>query len=317
MADLGESAPATSPLVRALYLKSGAAAYELGETEFAQILNEIAAKYLPAAGAGEHARFCESLRVEELALARACAAGHEKAWEVFLTRYRSKLFEMAAGIARNESVARELADSLYADLYGTRTRDGRRVSKLSYYMGRGSLEGWLRTVLAQEHVDGFRRQKHLVSLEEQEEQGTQFASASPAPAAADPEPRLAAAIDEALAALGAEDRFVLSSYFLDGRTLAEIARILKVHESTISRKVDKITRQVRAGIIKKLMARGMDRRAAEEALATDVRDITTDVRARIGSGAPGGQPSSAPLAPRKMVQELGAGPFPGKDHSGT
>jgi RNA polymerase sigma-70 factor (ECF subfamily) len=317
MADSAQLAPATHPLFRALYLKSGAAAYELGEAEFAQILNEIAAKYLPDAAADDHARFCEFLRVEELALARACAAGNDKAWEVFLTRYRAKLFEMSFGIARSESAAKELADSLYADLYGTRTREGRRVSKLSYYMGRGSLEGWLRTVLAQQYVDHFRRQKRLVSLEEQEERGTQFASASPGPAAVDPEPRLAPAIDEVLAALGAEERFVLSSYFLDGRTLVDIARILKVHESTISRKVDRITRQVRAGIIKKMMERGVDRRAAEEALAADVRDIAANVRASLGSHAPGIQPSSAHSAPKKLVQELGTRTFHGEDSGGT
>src|SRR5258708_4682590 len=86
---------------------------------FAQILVAIGAKYLsPQVAHGEAMVFFKSLRVEELALARGCAAGNERAWEVFLTRYREKLFEMALGIAREAATARELADSLYADLYG-------------------------------------------------------------------------------------------------------------------------------------------------------------------------------------------------------
>jgi len=74
-------------------------------------------------------------------------------------RYREKLYEMGLHIAREDSAARELADSLYADLYGTVAREGQRVSKLASYTGRGSLEGWLRTVMAQEHVNRYRRQK--------------------------------------------------------------------------------------------------------------------------------------------------------------
>ena len=47
----------------------------------------------------------------------------------------------------------------------------------------------------------------------------------------------------------AEDRFILASYYLDGRTLAEIARTLAVHESTISRKLDKLAKSLRKQIV--------------------------------------------------------------------
>ena len=73
----------------------------------------------PGASAQETAELYASLRIEELALARACAAGHERAWEIFMSRYREKLYDIAAYIAKESSAARELADSLYADLYGT------------------------------------------------------------------------------------------------------------------------------------------------------------------------------------------------------
>ena len=72
-----------------------------------------------------------------------------------MARYREKLYDIAGYIAKESSAARELADSLYADLYGTTTRDGQRISKLASYTGRGSLEGWLRTVMAQEFVNRY------------------------------------------------------------------------------------------------------------------------------------------------------------------
>jgi RNA polymerase sigma-70 factor, ECF subfamily len=223
--------------------------------------------------------------MDELALARACAAGHNQAWELFLTRYREKLYLSALRIAREDSAARELADTLYADLYGTNQRDGRRVSKLSSYSGRGSLEGWLRTVLAQEYVNRYRRTKRLVSLEEESEDGAQFAAPDPEPVVV-ADNRLAQATDEALAFLSGEDRMVLSAYYLDGRTLAEIARILGVHESTISRKLDKLAKSLRKQIVASLSRRGMSRRQAEEALEVDVRDLQLDIRRSLAQDSP-------------------------------
>jgi len=267
--------------VAELYARSRAADVGLSQQDFARILDEIAARYLPAASKeAEILAFLHGLRLEELALARACAAGHERAWEVFLTRYREKLYDAARSITREDSSARELADSLYADLYGTETREGRRACKLNYYTGRGSLEGWLRATLAQEYVNRYRRRQREVSLEEKTEAGAQFAAADPAPQPA-PDPRLAETTDAVLAALAAEDRFILASYYLDGRTLAEIARTLGVHESTISRKLEKVARAMQERITDELVRRGMSRRQAEEALETDVRDVVVDVTGRL------------------------------------
>jgi RNA polymerase sigma-70 factor (ECF subfamily) len=261
-----------------LYQRSGGAAFGLSAEQFAAILREIAARYAPASPTpGELQQLFGSLRVEDLALARACALGNEKAWEVFLTRFRVKLYDIAGHITRQSASARELADSLYADLYGTGSRDGLRVSKLASYTGRGSLEGWLRTVMAQEYINRYRRQRKLGSLEEKEEGGTHFAAPDPEPAT-DLDPRVKAATDEALAALSAEDRFLLASYYLDGRTLAEIARLLQVHESTISRKLDKLAKSLRKQITGALTKQGMSRRQAEEAMELDVRDLQINIR---------------------------------------
>ena len=278
--------PEIESLLAELYLKSNGEKYGVSQQDFCTILQEIRAKYLAADLETRAVReLYGSLRVEELVLARACAAGHERAWEVFMVRYREKLYDIAGYIAKESSAARELADSLYADLYGTRTRDGERVSKLASYTGRGSLEGWLRTVMAQEFVNRYRRQRKLVSLDEESEEGTQFAAPDPEPATA-VDPRVEAATDEALAALPAEDRMVLASYYLDGRTLAEIARTLGVHESTISRKLDKVAKALRKQVLASLGRRGLSRRQAQEALEVDVRDLRVNIRRRLAQEEP-------------------------------
>jgi RNA polymerase sigma-70 factor (ECF subfamily) len=278
--------PVVESLLAELHARSECGKIGLSRESFAAILCEVAAKHASAAGTSaattEHEvrSFLLSLRVEELALARACAAGSNAAWEIFLTRYREKLYLSALRVAREDSAARELADTLYADLYGTNTRDGQRISKLASYTGRGSLEGWLRTVLAQEYVNRYRRTKRLVSLDEECEDGVQFhaPAAEPVAAASYGDRRLADATDEALGVLSSEDRVVLSTYYLDGRTLAEIARMLGVHESTISRKLDKLAKSLRKQIVSGLTRRGMSRRQAEEALEVDVRDLQVDIR---------------------------------------
>jgi RNA polymerase sigma-70 factor, ECF subfamily len=273
-------------LLADLHAKAGCEKIGLTREAFATILTEVAVKYTATtAPEGELRTFFLSLRVDELALARACADGNNAAWDAFVTRYREKLYLAALRIAREDSAAHELADTLYADLYGTTLREGRRVSKLASYTGRGSLEGWLRTVLAQEYVNRYRKTKRLVSLDEESEEGVQFRAPEP-----EPEPssdnRLAQATDEALAFLSGEDRMVLSAYYLDGRTLAEIARMLGVHESTISRKLDKLAKSLRKQIVAALGRRGMTRRQAEEALEIDVRDLQMDVRRSLAQEAP-------------------------------
>lgn len=260
-----------------LHGKAGCEKVGLTLESFAAILCEVGSKHAGEGSNAEMRAFFQSLRVDELALARACAAGNNAAWEIFLTRYREKMYLAALRIAREDSQAHELADTLYADLYGMGMRGGERVSKLASYTGRGSLEGWLRTVLAQEYVNRYRRTKRLVSLDEESDEGMQFRAPDPEPAVSG-DSRLVAATDEVLGLLAAEDRMVLSAYYLDGRTLAEIARILGVHESTISRKVDKLAKSLRKQILAALGRLGMSRRQAEEALEMDVRDLAIDIR---------------------------------------
>jgi len=298
----------------ALYERSGAAAYELSAEHFATIIDEILRKHIssnPDSNAEQHADFCSALRLEELALARACAAGNERAWHDFISRYRQKLHSMALHITRDSAHAAELADSLFADLYGVNIRDGVRNSKLVFYTGRGSLEGWLRTVMAQEFINRYRKQKRTVSLEEQIDEGVQFAA--PAQPAHDSarmsdgvfDQRLESATDEALAELSAEDRFTLASYYLDGRTLAEIARTLGLHESSVSRRLDRLATALRKRILTGLRMRGMSHAQAAEALEADVRDLQLNLRSRLM------QDSSAKTFPgssgKVPIQEPGEG----------
>ena len=270
-----------------LYARSHAARLGLTRAEFSRCLARVCARHLPAdASPVAREQFLRGLQLEELALACACVCGHEPAWNDFFGRYRALLYQAAAAIAGDEAAGGELAAALIAQLYGVRD-EGARVpgnSKFSHYSGRGSLAGWLRAVLARAFIDDRRSRRRLTSLEEEQEAGAQFA-APPANAEPVADPRLAQATDAVLAALDAESRYLLAAYFLDGRTLAAIARTLATHESTVSRKLARITAEIRRQILRQLKAAGMSARAAEEALNIDIRDLEVDVRARLQAQA--------------------------------
>lgn len=252
---------------------SGAGRFGLGLDDLIALLTTVVGRWNAAAEAGEVRQFLAVLHLEELVLTRACAAGNDTAWEQFLTRYRAALYSTAYKIAPDEASARELADSLYAELYGVSDSGKVRASKLLYYSGRGSLEGWLRTVLAQEYVNRHRRTRRETSLDEAVEQGQQFSSPSK-PGDPPADDRIDQATAAEIAALDAEERFLLASYYLDGRKLAEIARVLGVHESTISRKLERTTTALRKRIRKRLIDGGMSASQAEECMQdTDVRDL--------------------------------------------
>jgi RNA polymerase sigma-70 factor (ECF subfamily) len=264
------------------YQESGASRFGIDVVGLAALLTEVISQRNPAPPADVQ-NVLTSLRLEELVLARACIAGNDTAWEIFLTRYRGSMFEAAYKIAHDEATARVLADSLYAELYGVNQRGEPRTSKLHYYLGRGSLAGWLRTVVAQEYVNQYRRGKRETSLETAIEDGRQFAAVEPEQTAADP--RIAATTASELAALNAQERFLLAAYYLDRRTLAEIAKLLRVHESTISRKLDRAATGLRKRIRKRLILAGMTSQQADEAMQdVDVRDLPIKVTETLKQG---------------------------------
>ena len=78
---------------------------------------------------------------------------------------RPALYAAARAIARPDD-GRDLADSLYAQLFGVDAKGQQRRSLLDYYHGRARLSTWLRTVLAQRHIDAVRQRARTVPLDE-------------------------------------------------------------------------------------------------------------------------------------------------------
>jgi RNA polymerase sigma factor (sigma-70 family) len=194
----------------------------------------------------------------DLDLARRCAAGDAKAWDRFVLEYRAVLYRAADALDPSGG-AREIADALYADLYGLQERDGERRSLLNYFQGRSSLATWLRAVLAQRYVDHLRARRRLEPLPDEDLEPLRSAGAHPpergAPADADRARYLALmqqALSQAVARLSHRDRLRLGCYYVQQLTLAETGRLLKEHEATVSRQLARTRRAIREDVERQL-----------------------------------------------------------------
>lgn len=274
-----EPAPALdAALLDELWDGCGARAWQLERADFERILHAAgAAQNFGVAGGGaatarDQKEFFRALRLDDLVLAHACAEGSERAWQHFMTAYREPLTRAAIAIAGNETLGRELADQLYAELYGLTERDGKRRCPLLSYRGRGSLIGWLRTTLAQRHVDRYRSTRREQPLDQIDAPAPEIEPTAVEASA------LARAVEAAIASRQPEERYLLAAYYLDGQTLLGIARVLGIHEATASRKLHRVLGETRKQVLRHLEQQGLSRRAAREALGADPRDLDVNLK---------------------------------------
>jgi RNA polymerase sigma-70 factor (ECF subfamily) len=256
-------------------------------------------KYLlrddPDVSAQEIGKFIDELQANDLCLIVACERGDEKAWSELVERFSPTVRSAARSASSNEDAAEDLAQSIWAELYGLRTRkDGLPASKLAYYSGRGSLAGWLRAVVAQLAVDSFRKQAKLVQTEEDADldrlaQDAHIAEGRPALAGVqNPEESMSnrfartemqQALSKSVQELNAEDRLLVKLYYFDNLRLREAGAVLGVHEATASRRLTRIQTDLRKRVSEILVDKGWTKAEAEKSFSEVGQQLDTDVEA--------------------------------------
>lgn len=212
--------------------------------------------------------FCDGLQADDLCLIVACERGDETAWSDLVARFTTTVRSAARSASSNEDVAEDLAQSIWAELYGLRVRsDGKPASKLAYYSGRGSLAGWLRAVVAQLAVDQHRKQSRLVQTEEDSDLDRMANDLDDADqmisvGTVNPETALSEkfagaemhkALERSFKELSDEDRLLVKLYYFDGLRLREAGAVLGVHEATASRRLTRIHGDLRQHVERILM----------------------------------------------------------------
>jgi len=246
--------------IRQLFAESRAERWHLSFQSFHATLTRSAAKRFgeTAPNAERIQEYFATLHAQDLVLACACAEGSESAWNEFVAEYRNYLRAAAAAILRRpaaDPAAIELADSLFADLYGLSGGKPGGRSLFRYFHGRSSLKTWLRAVLSQRHIDALRAGKKFESLDAGEEDGEtrRLPELAKIELPSDPYRELylhkfREALRLALAELEPRDRSRLHLYYAEDRTLAEIGKQLGEHESSVSRNLERIRKELRATV---------------------------------------------------------------------
>lgn len=264
-----------------LFDASGGARWGLPRGDFeAALAASLAHRYPDRAPTAEEAeRHFGSLHVEDLALAAACAAGAERAWEHFVAEYRPLLYRAADAIDATGR-ARDIADSLYADLYGLQERGGARSSLFRYFHGRSRLSTWLRAVLSQRHIDRLRAGRRLDPLPDDADSLPAAGGiggngdAGPNPERGRHHAAMQRALRAAIGALAPRDRLRLSCYYAQDLKLAAIGKLLKEHEATVSRHLARTRAAIREYVATRLRAdHGMDDQAIQECFRSVIDDV--------------------------------------------
>jgi RNA polymerase sigma-70 factor len=191
--------------------------------------------------------FLRSIQADDLFMALGCANGNERAWWEFDQQHRTYLERISRHLASTDLNAREVVDLVYVELYGTRVVDGERVSKFGTYSGKGSIRGWLRTVIWHSLVDLHRASHDEVSLDEMTENvgegHAQSTFAEPNPggetemiddlAKARFRNATVIAIESAFSSLDDHEKLLLLYYHVENLKLREIARLVEVPTSPL------------------------------------------------------------------------------------
>jgi RNA polymerase sigma-70 factor len=246
-------------LIDRLYTLANAERWKLSQEQFAVAIQRSASK-LPASGAltSRHLEeYLNALHLEDLALATACCAGIDVAWEHFVNTYRTYLRTAAGAILRCNAASAEacdLADSLFSELYGLADGKGAERSLFRYFQGRSSLKTWLRAVLAQRHIDTIRAGRRFEELDEDDTgDGPPKTLLGPQTQPVDPHREryvasFTRALQTALDRLAPQEKQRLRLYYAEEKTLAEIGRLLGEHESSVSRHLDRVRRDLRQAV---------------------------------------------------------------------
>jgi RNA polymerase sigma factor (sigma-70 family) len=139
-------------------------------------------------------------------------------------------------------------------LYGLAGGKGAERSLFRYFHGRSSLKTWLRAVLAQRHIDSIRAGRRFEALGEDETMnGSPPAQHGPPIQPADPHREryvasFTRALQTALERLEPQEIERLRLYYAEEKTLAEIGRLFGEHESSASRHLDRVRRDLRQSV---------------------------------------------------------------------
>jgi RNA polymerase sigma-70 factor len=223
-------------------------------TAFANHLRRVIERHLGSSEIEETTLlgFVSTLHTDDLMLALACAKGINDAWQRFSDLYRKYVADLSRHLAGPGLDAQELGEAIWVDLF---LPDRSGESRIASYDGRSSLSTWLRVVVSNRMInERVRRSSWPTNLEG-------------IPEPVDPDalkdlethldlsrykPMILWSFQRALQCLTPKERLIVLLRYEQTLQLGDIARLFSVHQSTITRQMDRAANRLRKEVIRLL-----------------------------------------------------------------
>ena len=273
------------PIIAGAYAEGQARFGNLGLdfSTYTERIGSIVRKHLGKSPSTEEIiSFVKALHGRDLYLATACAqsspgiaappSGKELpenagiAWKTLETTYKGLICDLVRFFYRTSFAAQDLADNILADLF---LPDRSGHSRIASYDGRSSLGTWLRVVICHRSINAQRCSASAKSTDLKHE-------LADAPALANIEltvraERYGTALEDSLALacreLTPRERLMLLWRYQDGLQLGQIAGLLGIHQSNVTRQLERMQTKLRDDVIAILSSKhGLSRSAIQECL---------------------------------------------------
>jgi len=285
----------------AAVLYNGAAQYhgdlEITLQRFCDKLLHTADKSLPpAASWQQRVEFLTRQHTRDLYLAVACGQGSEAGWQRFASLYQKYLHDVLHHLAAIRQVGVEVVDNIIIDLC-LPDRSGER--RIASYDGRSSLATWLRVILSNRIInEGQRKCNAACPLDSSND--VVDTSALPKLDTDLKLNRYEELIRDCLRAacvpLSEKEKLMLLWRFDEELQLGEIAKFLGVHQSTITRSLERTTRCLYKRFVANLSAtHNLGQAAIDECISVlmDSSTLSISILALLREGDPLPRPNAA------------------------
>lgn len=273
------------PIIGAAYAEGQARFGNLGLelATYTQRVYSIVRKHLGASPSPQVAvSFVKGLHGPDLYLATSCAQncpgsanGNVEAdasenasiaWKMLERTYKGFICDLVRFFYSTTFAAQDLADSILADLF---LPDRSGCSRIASYDGRSSLSTWLRVVVCNRAINARRCSSAVKNTEIQSEipDGPALQSIELTLRATRYSKALGDALDLACRRLTPRERLILLWRYEDGLQLGQIARLLGIHQSNVTRQLERMQGKLRDEVVAILSQKhGLSRLAIKECI---------------------------------------------------
>lgn len=240
---------------------------------FAAHLIAIVEKHLgPGCLRAAAVSFVDSLHTCDLYLAAACAQHSAAAWSRFMKLYQKYLNDIALSVCPNGDAASELGGSVLVDMF---LPDRSGHSRIASYHGRSALATWLRVIVCHRAINErelkYNNLERIESISEVAETA-HVRNIEAVLRAVRYEDMIMDSLRGGCKCLSDRERLLLLLRYDEELQVSQIARLLGVFPSTVTRQLERVQGKLRENVVSTLSTKYKLQQSAIQECVTDFLD---------------------------------------------